>query len=83
MALRRTPDALTGSLRARNLGFVEGAERLRRLLVAWVNLLPEIGEPPTYLRIGRGIHDRSIELADDVLRRSLSLGTRNARQTDM
>src|ERR1700722_10567241 len=54
-----------------DLGPLKGAERLRRLLVAGVNLLPEIGEPLTHRRIGQRGHDRTIELADDVLRRSL------------
>src|ERR1700723_1855962 len=54
-----------------DLGPLKGAERLRRLLVAGVNLLPEIGQSLTHRRIGQRGHDRTIELSDDVLRRSL------------
>ena len=50
---------------------MQGGERVRRLLLAWENLLAEIGEPRAHGRIGQGIHDRGIEPGDDGRRRSL------------
>src|SRR5260370_33604374 len=54
----------------RDLGFLKPVERLRRLLVARKNLLPQIGQLCPNLRIGQGAHDRGIELGDDTLRRA-------------
>ena len=59
-------------------GPVQGGERLRRLLLAWENLLAEIGEPCAHGRIGQGIHDRGIEPRDDGRRRAL--GAKNPCQ---
>src|SRR4029077_7518985 len=54
-----------------DLSFVKCRERLRCLLLARINLLSEVIEPAPHHRIGQGAHDRTIELADDVVRRSL------------
>src|SRR6266478_1201802 len=50
-----------------DLGQLQPAERLRRLLLARVDVLSKIGKPATHCRIGQGFHDCGIELGDDVL----------------
>src|ERR1044072_3092857 len=40
-------------------------ECFRRLLLAGWDVLPQVSEPLAHLRIGQGIHNRSIELGDN------------------
>jgi hypothetical protein len=54
-----------------DLGLVVGSQRLQSWLLAWWNLLAEISKAPAHRGSRQGIHGRGIELADDVLRRSL------------
>src|SRR5262245_26268914 len=54
-----------------NFGLVKGAERLRRLLLAGKNLLPQVGKPRAHGGIGERLDDHSIELGDYVGRRAL------------
>src|SRR5262249_47972449 len=54
-----------------DLGRVVRGKPLRRLLLAWKYLLAEICEPRTHVRIGEGLPDRGVELADDGLGRGL------------
>ena len=53
-----------------------GGERLRRLLIARENLLPEIGEPRTHRRISQRLRDHGIEPGDDGHRRTRTLAVR-------
>src|SRR5262245_33333136 len=53
-----------------NLGFVVSAERFRCLLLARINLLPEVGEPLAYGGIGKAFDNCFIEFADDVFWRA-------------
>ena len=55
------------------------AERLRRLLVTGKNLHSEIDETGLHHLIGQCLHDRRIELADDVVRRALGRGLLDTR----
>src|SRR5262249_18521523 len=48
-----------------DLGLVEGSQPLRRLLVAWHNLITQVYKPLAGRRIGQSLHDRRVELADD------------------
>src|SRR5262249_19719122 len=54
-----------------DLGFLKIAEPLRGLSVTRKNLLPEVGEPRPYLRVGNCLHDCAIYLGNDILRRAL------------
>src|SRR5712672_2420538 len=49
---------------------VESSERLWRSLVAWENLLPKVGQLPSYNRIVQRLDSRRVELANNVLRRA-------------
>src|SRR2546423_12104730 len=51
-----------------DLGLLQGAERLRRLLLARRKLKPDIGHPRTHRRIGERIHRRRVEPIDGNLR---------------
>src|SRR5450755_2059826 len=53
-----------------DLGFLVGAQRLRGLLLGWINLLPDLGEPLLHRRIGQAFHDGLVEFGDNVLRRA-------------
>src|SRR5262245_39360979 len=46
------------------------AERILRLLLAWHGLLPKVGEPLAHCRISQGVHLSTIELGNNILRRS-------------
>ena len=65
-----------------DLGLLQCAKRLGRLLLARENLLAKIGEPRTHRRIGQGINDRGIELGDRRLI-GVPLGAQSACQADM
>src|SRR6266849_1769261 len=54
-----------------DVGFLQRTEGFGCLLLARRNLILYIGEPLTHRRVCEGIHDGSIELGDDVLRRAL------------
>src|SRR5260370_42152756 len=54
-----------------DLGLLVGAERFRRELVWRRDHLAEIGESLAHGRIAQSVNDGGVELADDVLRRSL------------
>src|SRR5499426_2007578 len=54
-----------------DLGLVKSAERLRRLLLARGDHVAELGEPLPHPRIRQGVHDRGVELGDDVCGRAL------------
>src|SRR5215470_5959693 len=41
-------------------------KRLRRLFLARPDFLTHVDEPPPYRRIGQGLYDRRVELADDI-----------------
>src|ERR1700676_1088803 len=53
-----------------DFGLLINGEGLRRLLVAWVNLLPEVGEPRAHRLVSEGRHGGTIELGDDILWRT-------------
>src|SRR5262245_39364410 len=53
------------------VGLNARAESLRRLLVPRKNVHSEIGETGLHHRIGQCLHDRRIELPNDVPRRAL------------
>src|SRR5260221_8235391 len=48
-----------------DLGLLKGAERIRRLLAARHDLLPEVGEPLAHGRVGQRAHRGCVELGDD------------------
>src|SRR6516165_1511968 len=50
---------------------MNGTKPFRRLLLGRRNSHALIGDAPTYRRIGQCVHDRDIELGDDVPRRAL------------
>src|SRR5262245_6526561 len=52
-----------------NLGLLESVERFGRLLLAWRDFLPEVGEPFAHGGIGQRLDDRGIEFRNDVRRR--------------
>src|SRR2546425_324453 len=54
-----------------DLSLLKGCKRFRRLLLAWVYLLREIGEPCAHRCIGERIDDSNVKLGDYVLRRAL------------
>src|SRR5260370_9930615 len=54
-----------------NLGLLMRAERLWRLLLGREDLLRELGKSRTNPWIGQGIHDCGVELADNLLWRTL------------
>src|SRR5262245_12979781 len=75
---KRQPDLFSRDVRGLddrppllNFGLVKGAERLRRLLLAGKNLLPQVGKPRARGGIGERLDDRSIELGDYVGGRAL------------
>src|SRR5436190_16372036 len=45
-----------------DLGLMECAQRLGRLLLAWIYLLAKLGEPRTHRRIGQSINNCGVEL---------------------
>src|SRR5262245_66358729 len=49
-----------------DLGLVKSAERLRRLLLTRRDHVAELGEPLPHPRIRQGVHDRRVELGNDV-----------------
>src|SRR6266849_1447354 len=53
-----------------DFGLLINGEGLRRLLVAWVNLLPEVGEPRAHRLVSEGRHGGAIEPGDDILWRT-------------
>src|SRR5262249_17167992 len=53
-----------------DLGLLECAERLRRLLLARENLIPEIGIPRSHQRIGQCLSGGGVEPVDYLLRRA-------------
>jgi hypothetical protein len=55
--LCRDPGRLDDRPPLLDLGLVVGAERLRRLLITWENLLSKISEPRTHKRIGQCTYD--------------------------
>ena len=55
--LCRDPGRLNDRPPLLDLGLVVGAERLRRLLITWENLLSKISEPRTHKRIGQCTYD--------------------------
>ena len=48
------------------IGLLQSAKRLRRLLFAWENLVPDIDEARSHSGIGKGRDRRCIELSDDI-----------------
>src|SRR5262245_42980352 len=54
-----------------DLRLVICGERLRRLLLAWRDLVSELVEPLPHAGVGQGFHGRGVELGDHVLRRAL------------
>src|SRR5262245_23516417 len=49
-----------------DFGLLEGSKRLGRLLVAWENLLPEVGEACAHRRVGQSGHDGVIEPGNNI-----------------
>src|SRR5262245_49459189 len=64
-----------------DLGLVEGSQPLRRLLVAWHNLITQVYKPLAGRRIGQSLHDRRVELADDPVRRAFWNPNRTPNRT--
>src|SRR4051794_9110543 len=54
-----------------NLGPVQRAKILRRLLLAGRNFLPKLAQPRLRGRVGERLDDGGVELGDDVLGRAL------------
>src|SRR5580658_2189873 len=65
-SLRANPELLDEGPPFPGGGLYKRTERLRRLLLAWGNLEPEIDYPRSHRWIGERLHGRPIELADDV-----------------
>ena len=76
-----TPTGLCGSFRldpkllddrppSLGISLLQGFERLRRLSVARDNFQPEIGKTSAHTRNGQGLYDRTIEVADNIVRRA-------------
>ena len=53
-----------------DLGLLQRAKRLGRLLVARRQLLTELGQPALHHPIGKSLADRAIEHGDDICRRA-------------
>src|SRR5215471_18211516 len=49
-----------------DFGLLLRGKRLRRLFLARPDFLTHVDEPLSYRRIGQGLYDRRVELADDI-----------------
>src|SRR5262245_10329954 len=53
-----------------DLGLMVSTKRFRCLLLGWIDLLPDVGEPLAHGRIGKAFDNGFIEFADDVFWRA-------------
>src|SRR5437588_10025080 len=54
-----------------DLSALQGGERLRRLLRAWLDLIGKLDQARAHLGLGEDAHHRGIELGDDLSGRAL------------